>query len=77
MQFSCLTVFCDSYSPWRLQVAALERLRLSFGAAVFDRSMWDFSMSRSQSDQNDQSNVAMCRSILSSSCSGSHVCDLE
>ena len=26
------------------QVAALERLRLSFGSAVFDRSMWDFSM---------------------------------
>ncbi|CAK9098301.1 unnamed protein product [Durusdinium trenchii] len=26
------------------EVAALERLRLSFGPAVFDRSMWDFSM---------------------------------
>ena len=34
--------------PRRGQVAALERLRHSFGPAVFDRSMWDFSMRRPQ-----------------------------
>lgn len=34
----------DSYCVFFDEVAALERLRLSFGAAVFDRSMWDFSM---------------------------------
>eukprot|EP00435_Cladocopium_sp_Y103_P074833 s223_g51.t1 len=34
----------DSCCVFFDEVAALERLRLSFGAAVFDRSMWDFSM---------------------------------
>jgi len=34
----------DSYCVFFDEVAALERLRLSFGAAVFYRSIWDFSM---------------------------------
>jgi len=34
----------DSICIFFDEVAALERLRLSFGEAVFDRSMWDFSM---------------------------------
>jgi len=34
----------DSSCVFFDEVAALERLRSSFGSAVFDRSMWDFSM---------------------------------